>query len=263
MIRFAANLTLLFTEVPPLERPGLARAAGFDGVEILFPYDHPAEDWRRALDGQPLALINVPPGDWAAGERGSAALPGQEARFRDDFARALDMARTLRAGCIHVMAGNAVGAESETTFVENLRAARRMAGDLPLTIEPLNPGDMPGYFLADFDLAERVIARLGDPGTRLQFDFWHATRIAGDADRLWARLAPLVGHVQIASLTTRQEPDHAMSRLLSKVAGQYEGWVSAEYQPSGRTTTGLGWLAEARLATGIAPRHHNNGAKGC
>jgi hydroxypyruvate isomerase len=263
MIRIAANLTLLFTEAPPLERPAVARAAGFDGVEILFPYDHPAEDWRRALDGLPLALINLPPGDWAAGDRGSAALPGQEARFRDDFARALDMARSLRAERIHVMAGNSAGAEAEATFVENLRAARRVAGDLPLTIEPLNPGDMPGYFLADFDLAERVIAKLGDPGTRLQFDFWHGTRIAGDAAGLWARIAPLVGHVQIAGLTAREAPDNAALRLLAKVAELYSGWVSAEYRPSSRTSTGLGWLAEARLAGMAGSGHQKDGAKGC
>ena len=110
MPHFAANLTMLFTEVSALDRPGLAAQAGFDGAEILFPYDHSAKDWETALAGLPLAMINTPPGDWAAGDRGFAAVPGEESRFRDGFLRAAELASRLGAARVHVMAGVAQGA---------------------------------------------------------------------------------------------------------------------------------------------------------
>jgi hydroxypyruvate isomerase len=246
MPRYAANLTMLFTEVPALDRPGLAAQAGFDGVEILFPYDHPAKDWQAALGQMPLALINAPPGDWAAGERGHAAVPGQEARFRDSFLRAAELATDLDAGRIHVMAGVARGPEATQLYTENLIWAAEQAPNLSLCIEPLNPEDMPGYFLNDFDQAARILSDIANPRIGLQFDLWHAARIHGDAWAVWQRHRGQTGHVQIAGFPNRAEPGGggfdltALFRDLDEMG--YQGWVAAEYRPLRATVHGLGWL---------------------
>lgn len=246
MPRYAANLTMLFTEVPGLDRPGLAAQAGFDGVEILFPYDHSARDWQAALGPMPLALINTPPGDWAAGERGHAAVEGAEERFREGFLRAAELATDLDAGRIHVMAGVARGPEATQLYTENLAWAADQAPNLALCIEPLNPEDMPGYFLNDFDQAARILTDLGNPRIGLQFDLWHAARIHGDAWEVWQRHRALVSHVQIAGFPNRAEPGGggfdltALFRDLDEMG--YDGWVAAEYRPARATVHGLGWL---------------------
>lgn len=230
-MRFAANLTWLFTEGSMLDRPALARAAGFDGVEVLFPYDHSLPDWQAALSGTPVALINTPPGDWAAGERGFAAVPGAEARFREGFARALEMAKAIGCVRIHVMAG--IGGE-EATFLANLRWAATFGH--PLTIEPLNPGDMPGYFLNDFTQAARIAAAV--PGVGVQFDTWHAARLGG-VEACWRVAGPWATHVQIAGEPDRGEPE---AGALAFAAAAGVEWVGAEYRPRARTASGLGWL---------------------
>lgn len=246
MPRFAANLTMLFTEVSGLERPGLAAQAGFDGAEILFPYEHPAKDWESALAGLPLALINAPPGDWGLGDRGFAAVPGQETRFRDSFLRGADVAAKLGAGRLHVMAGVARGPLAEQTFVENLNWALEQAPEQVLTLEPLNSDDMPGYFLNDFDLAARLIDDLGNPRLGLQFDLWHAARIHGDAAAVWARHKGRVNHIQIAGFPARNEPGGGGFDLTGFCAELdemgYDGWVAGEYRPARATVHGLAWL---------------------
>ena len=246
MPRFAANLTMLFTEVPMLDRPGLAEQAGFDGVEVLFPYDHSPEDWLAALAGQKVALINTPPGDWLAGERGFAAVPGQEARFRDSFLRGADLAARLGADRLHVMAGAARGPEAEQIFVENLGWAAAQAPGQRLVIEPLNPDDMPGYFLNDFDLAARILDDLGLPQVQLQFDLWHAARIEGQPQVVWNRHKARVGHIQIAGFPSRNEPGGGgfdRTALCTEVDDMgYDGWIAAEYRPARATVHGLGWL---------------------
>lgn len=246
MPRFAANVTMLFNEVPMLARPGLAQEAGFDGVEVLFPYDHPPADWKRALLGMPVALINTPPGNWASGERGFAAVPDEVARFRESFLRGADVATRLEAQRLHVMAGVAKGPEAHQTYLDNLAWALAEAPDLQLTIEPLNPDDMPGYFLNDFDQAAGVVQDLDNPRIGLQFDVWHAARIHGRADTVWARLADLVSHVQIAGFPTRAEPGGGGFDLTALCADldarQYEGWIGAEYRPAAATVKGLAWL---------------------
>ena len=247
MPRYAANLTMLFTEVPMLDRPGLARQAGFDGVEVLFPYDHPVKDWANALTGMPLALINTPPGDWGAGDRGFAAVPGQEARFRDSFLRAAEVASRLGAARVHVMAGVAKGPQAVQCFADNLSWALTEAPEQVLTVEPMNSDDMPGYFLNDFDQAARILEDIGSPRIGLQFDLWHAARIHGDAAAVWARHGALVNHVQIAGFPTRAEPGGggfdltALCRDLD--AMDYDGWIAAEYRPTRATVHGLAWLA--------------------
>lgn len=247
MPRFAANVTMLFTEVPMLARPDLAREAGFDGVEVLFPYDHAPKDWQAALSGMPVALINTHPGDWAAGDRGYAAVPGLEDVFRSSFLRAADLAAQLGAGRVHVMAGVARGPQAEATYVENLGWAAAQAPDLQLTIEPLNPDDMPGYFLNDFDQAARIVDDLALPNLGIQFDLWHAARIHGNADAVWARHKSRVNHVQIAGFPGRNEPGGGGFDLTGLCAelddSGYSGWISAEYMPARATVHGLMWLS--------------------
>lgn len=247
MPRFAANLTLLFTEVPVLQRADLAAQAGFDGVEILFPYDHPAAEWEKALGSMPVALINTPPGNWGAGERGFAAVPGQEDRFRDGFLRAAEVANRLKAQHIHIMAGVAKGPEAEQCFRENLTWACARAPGQKLTVEPINPDDMPGYFLNDFDQAARILQDVGLPQIGLQFDLWHAARIHGNAATVWATHRDRVSHVQIAGFPQRHEPGGggfdltALCREIDSL--DRDIWVAAEYRPLRATVHGLMWLA--------------------
>lgn len=246
MPRFAANLTMLFTEVAALDRPGLAAQAGFDGVEMLFPYDYPAKDWIAALAGVRVALINTPPGNWMTGDRGHAAVPGDETAFRDSFLRGADMAARLGADRLHVMAGVARGPLAEQTFAENLTWAAAQAPEQRLCIEPLNTEDMPGYFLNDFDQAGRILDDLGLPQIGVQFDLWHAARIHGDADAVFARHRDRISHIQIAGFPTRAEPGGGgfdLTGLCSAVdAAGYDGWIAAEYRPARATVHGLAWL---------------------
>lgn len=246
MPRFAANITMLFTEVPMLDRPGLAGQAGFDGIEVLFPYDHPVKDWEVALAGMPVAMINTPPGDWVAGDRGFAAMPGDVGRFQDSFLRAADFAARVGAARVHVMAGVAKGPQAEQTFGENLAWAVAQAPDLRLVIEPLNVEDMPGYFLNDFDQAGRILDDLGLANVGLQFDLWHAARIHGDAGAVWARHEARISHVQIAGFPARNEPGGGgfdLTGLCTRVDEiGYDGWIGAEYRPARATVHGLRWL---------------------
>ncbi len=246
MPRFAANLTMLFTEVPSLHRPELAAQAGFDGAEVLFPYEHPVTEWERALNGMPLALINTPPGDWVAGDRGFAAVPGQERAFRDGFLRAVDVAGRLGAGKIHVMAGVAKGPLAAQTFRENLLWACAQAPGQAITLEPINPDDMPGYFLNDFDQAARVLDDLALPQIGIQFDVWHAARIHGQASAVWAAHRERISHVQIAGFPSRNEPGGGgfdLPGLCAELdAAGGDIWVSAEYRPARATVHGLMWL---------------------
>lgn len=246
MPRFCANLTTLFTERPLLERVEAARAAGFEAVEILFPYDDPAPRLLERLDaaGLPLALINGPPPNYAGGPRGFAAVPGREERFRNDFRRAARLAATLGAQHLHVMAGGsgdgAEGEDARRAFVENLRWAASAAPRQRLTIEPLSPGVMPGYFLNSFDLACEVLDEVGAPTLGLQFDTHHAAALEGDVHAAWARLSARVTHVQVAGAGRHEPDDPDFLRRLDRDG--YGGWVSGEYAPRGRTEDGLGWL---------------------
>ena len=247
MPRFAANLTLLFTEVPMLDRPDWAARCGFDVVEVLFPYDNPMADWEKALNGAHLALINAPPGDWASGDRGFAAVPGMELQFRDSFLRGADYATRLNAGRLHVMAGVAKGPQAEQCYVENLTWALAQAPDLTLTVEPLNPDDMPGYFLNDYDQAARIMDDIANPRIGLQYDLWHAARLHGDAALVWADHRNHINHVQIAGFPTRNEPGgggFSLTDLCDDIDSQSPDiWIAAEYRPAKGTAQGLGWLA--------------------
>lgn len=249
MPRIAANISLLFCELPFMARIAAAARAGFQGVEILFPYEHPAASIRAALDAQglELALINAPPPGAAPA---FPALPGGEAAFRATMEQVLARAAILRPGAIHVMAGYTDDPRAEETFIANLQWLADRAPEQAFTIEPLNLGDQPGYFLADYALAARVLAQVARPNLGLQYDSYHAQRIHGDARGTFRRYAPLVRHIQFGAPPDRSEPrlDRGpvdFPALLTDIAASgYDGWISGEYTPStGRTEDSLGWMA--------------------
>lgn len=248
MPRFAANISMLFTEHPLIERFAAAKAAGFSAVEILDPYVLPAEQIGEELARHDLglALINTPAGDWAAGERGMAALAGQCARFEAQMAQALDYAAMLTPGIVHVMAGIDDGSGHEATFIDNLHQITGAAPQQRFSIEPINRRDMPGYMLHHPDQALSILQAVGAPNLALQLDLYHAQIIAGDLTRRIEAMAPYLGHVQIAGVPHRHEPDQGelnlsyLMGLLDELG--YDGWVGAEYHPAGRSEDGLAWL---------------------
>ncbi|WP_239113209.1 hydroxypyruvate isomerase family protein [Shimia biformata] len=247
-MRFVANLSMLFQELPFLDRFQAAADAGFTGVEVLFPYDIAAKDILHELNrtNLTLALINTPPPNWAGGERGFAATPGGQERFRHDLKRALRYAEVLGAEMVHIMSGAADGPEARQTMIDNLNWAVEHAPKQRLTIEPINRTDMPGYFLSDFDLAAEIITEISAPNLALQFDAYHAFMITGDVMGTWEKHKSLVGHIQIAGAPGRHEPvggEIDYPGFFAKIDQDgYRGWVSAEYRPAKSTEAGLGWL---------------------
>lgn len=247
-MKTCANLTMLFTELPFLERFGAAKSAGFDAVEVLFPYDVAVPDMLDMLSRNelPLALINCPPPNYTGGERGFAAVVG--ARFRQDFKRAARYAKTLGAQHLHIMAGVADGPEARACFVDNLRWAAAEAPSQSLTIEPINRDDMPGYFLCDFDEGKAIVEEVNAPNLRLQFDAYHAQKITGDVLGTWAKVSDVVAHVQVGQTPHRTAPDQgeinfaAFFKQLKKDG--YNGWISGEYTPADRTELSLDWIKQ-------------------
>ncbi|MGE0392213.1 MAG: hydroxypyruvate isomerase family protein [Vicinamibacterales bacterium] len=250
---FAANLTLLFTELPFLERIGAAASAGFEAVECQFPYDHPIEHITHALRGAGVGLVlhNMPAGDWAAGERGIACHPGRVGEFRSGVGRAVRYATGLRCPNVNVLAGlvpaGVSDGEARATFVENLRYAAGVTADAGLTllIEPINGLDVPGFFLRRADEAVAIIREVGAPNLRLQLDLYHTAREGDDLVGTIERVGSCIGHVQIADVPGRHEPgtgrlDFAAAFAALDRAG-YAGWVGCEYNPLGATVDGLGW----------------------
>jgi hydroxypyruvate isomerase len=248
MPKFAANLTMLFTELPFMDRFKAAKEAGFDAVEVLFPYDCPAQDMRDQMvwNAQTFVLMNCPPPNFTGGPRGFAAVPGAEDRFRRDFERVLRYAEVLKPRHIHIMAGKAEGAVARSVFLRNLAWAAERAPKRSLTIEPLNPGDMPDYYLNDFDLAAAILDELDAPNVHLQFDAYHARRITGDVMATWDAHGHRAAHVQFAGHPGRHEPqggDVDYDAFFARLdADGYAGHVSAEYAPLGTTADGLDWL---------------------
>ncbi len=253
MPRFAANLSLLFTEHPLLERPLVAARAGFRAVELHFPYAHDAgalSDTIKAA-GVELVLFNLPPGDWAAGERGLAAVPGCETQFMDGLERALTYAEALGVNKLHVMAGilaDESGRErARATYLNNLQRAAECAAkaNCTLLIEAINRRDMPGYFLDSTREAVAICAELKVANLGILFDMYHAQILGGDLCSMLDRAWPWLGHVQIAGVPGRHEPDAGeidYRWLLAELDRRgYAGWVGCEYHPRGATEAGLGW----------------------
>ncbi|MFD1795952.1 hydroxypyruvate isomerase family protein [Paracoccus aurantiacus] len=237
-----------------LQRFSAAKQAGFQGVEILFPYDVAAPDLRRAArsSGMDIVLINCPPPNWAGGPRGFAAVPELRDRFRRDFERSVRVAEALSARHLHVMSGKAEGHEAMSCLIENLRWATARAPHLSLTIEPMNEIDMPGYFLSDFETAADVIDAVSAPNLGLQFDAYQAHMITGDVLGTWERYRTRVHHIQIAGCPGRHEPREGEIDYLAFFnaldAAQYPGWVAAEYTPRTTTEAGLRWMRQSRGA---------------
>ena len=262
MPRFAANLSTMFTDRPFLDRFEAAHRAGFDAVECQFPYEAGIGAIRSRLDdfGLTMVLLNTPPGDFAAGERGLAALPRREADFREALNLALEYATTLGVPNVHVMAGvppaGAARDECLAVYRDNLREAAGAAQRLGvrLLIEPLNPRDVPGYLLLSPAHGARVIEEVGHPNLFLQLDLYHTQITTGDLARSIERYLPVSAHVQVAGVPERQEPDLGEVRypyLFELLDGLgYEGWIGAEYLPRGDAAAGLGWARPY----GIAPR---------
>lgn len=255
MPRFAANLSMLFQEVDFLDRFAAAAAAGFTGVEFMFPYAVPAPEIARRLAAHGLTqvLFNMPPGDLAAGDRGIAAIPDREAEFAKTIDLALDYAAALACPRMHAMAGlipaDADRADYQAVYVTNIRAAALKAASRGVTvlIEALNTRDMPGYFVNTTGHARRLIEAIGEPNVKLQFDLYHCQIMEGDLATHVRELLPIAGHIQIAGVPGRHEPDVGeinypyLFDLIDELG--YDGWIGCEYKPRGRTEDGLGWLS--------------------
>jgi hydroxypyruvate isomerase len=254
MPRFAANLTMMYTEHPFLERFAAAARDGFRGVEYLFPYEHPAVELKGRLDANGLeqALFNAPPGDWERGERGIASLPGREAEFQRSIHTALEYARVLGNRRLHVMAGLITAsddrARNRDVYVKNLAYAAEQAKPhgITIVIEPINTRDIPGFFLNTQDDAHEVRRDVGAANLLVQMDLYHCQIVEGDlAMRLRKHIAG-VGHIQVAGVPERQEPDVGevnypyLFALIDELG--YDGWVGCEYRPRRGTTEGLGWM---------------------
>lgn len=252
MPRFAANLSTLWTGLPMEQRPAAAAAAGFEWVEVLFPYDLDAAAFRQNLlrQGLSLVLMNGPPPNYTGGSRGFAAVPGGEARFAGDLRRVLRYAALLRPRHVHLMAGTAEGPEARAALVANLRAACAAAPKQSFTIEPISPEVAPGYFLSDFDLAAEVIEEVGADNLGLQFDAYHAHLITGDVPGTWERMRAITRHVQFADAPGRGPPGSGeidLPGFFARLdADGYGGLVAAEYRPEGETEATLGWLPAQR-----------------
>jgi len=251
MPRFAANLSMMYPELPFMARFEAAAADGFRAVECLFPYEHPAAEVRAALrdNGLEQVLFNTPPGDWARGERGFAAVPGAQAVFERGLDQAIDYALAIGCTRLHLMSGliadRSRSDEHRATLIANLRRAapRLQAQGLTGLIEPINARDIPGYFLNTQAQAWSIIDEIGAASVRLQMDLYHCQIVEGDVSTRLREGFPRIAHVQIAGVPGRHEPDigelhyPCLFDLLDELG--YAGWVGCEYRPQASTREGL------------------------
>jgi 2-dehydrotetronate isomerase len=257
MPRFSANLTFLFNEVPFLERFTEAAHAGFRAVEFAFPYEYEAKEISARIKANRLevVLFNTSPGNYEAGDRGLASLPGREHEFAASVSAALRFAQALKCNRLHVMAGVLPpGADAEERakrlrlFVRNLKFAceEAAAQNVMLLIEPINPHDMPNYLLNSQTEAHAIREEVGMANLRVQMDFYHAQIVEGDLTEKVRRWLPHIGHFQIAGVPGRNEPDQGevnyawLFKLLDEL--KYDGWIGCEYRPAQTTAAGLGWM---------------------
>ena len=260
MPRFAANLSMLYSQHDFLERFSAAKADGFEAVEYLFPYEYDAQVLKQRLSDNGLVqvLFNAPPGDWAAGERGIASLPGREAEFRSGFERALEYAAVLGNHRVHVMAGllpsEFLRERHHAVYLENLAYAGAAAAKVGVTVllEPINTRDMPGFFLNRQDQAHAICREVGARNLKVQFDCYHCQIVEGDLATKLLRDFDGIGHIQIAGVPDRHEPDLGelnygfLFELMDQLG--YDGWVGCEYRPKGDTSAGLQWLRDWKAA---------------
>ena len=255
MPKFAANLSMMFTEWDFLDRFAAAADNGFTAVEFLFPYAHAPDEIARRLEAAQLtqALFNLPPGDWDKGERGMACVPERAADLRAAVATALPYAEATGVRRLHLMSGH--GDRHDPAAVTAYKAAIRHACEavsplgIDILIEPINGRDMPGYFLNDFPFAASLITELALPNLKLQFDIYHRQIMHGDVMKGLDALMPMTGHVQVASVPKRHEPgtgeldDARVFAHLDQLG--YYGFVGCEYRPAAGTVAGLGWFRNA------------------
>jgi hydroxypyruvate isomerase len=260
MPRFAANLSMMFQELPFLDRFAAAAVTGFRAVEFLFPYEfEPAAIAQRLREWNlENALFNLPPGDFPAGERGIACLPGREPEFRETLGKALDYAGALGTRRLHVTAGIVPAGTPrgvcEATFIRNLGYAAGKAAerDITLLIEPINTRDIPGYFLNTQAQAYAIRQAVGAENLKMQMDCYHMQIAEGDLSTKFRQYLRYCGHIQIAGVPERHEPDRGevnynhIFALLDELG--YEGWIGCEYRPAGKTVDGLGWLKPFGIA---------------
>ncbi|RTZ47838.1 hydroxypyruvate isomerase family protein [Candidimonas sp. SYP-B2681] len=254
MPKYAANISMMFNELPFLDRIDAAAAAGFPAVEFLFPFDYKAEDIAARLKASNVTnvLFNMPPGDWAKGERGIASLPDRDDEFRRGVDTAIAYAQTLGTRHLHVMAGlvppDASSGEYRSRYIANLNyaAARCAPYGITVLIEPINSRDMPGYLLSRQSDAHDIRKLVGAPNLKVQMDFYHAQIMEGDLATTFKEYRDHIGHVQIAGVPERHEPDTGevnyayLFGLLDELG--YQGWVGCEYRPAKGTVEGLAWL---------------------
>ena len=257
MPKFAANLTMLFTEHPFLDRFEHAAKAGFKAVEFLFPYPYAAEDIAKRLDafGLTLVLHNLPAGDWDAGERGMACHPDRVDEFRAGVATAITYAKVLGVKQLNCLAGKTQPGITEQmhrqTFVANLQfaAAELQAAGLRLLIEPINTFDIPGFYLSRTAQALEILDEVGSDNAFVQYDIYHAQRMEGELAQTMKTALRRIGHIQLADNPGRNEPGTGEINYpfvfahLDRIG--YSGWIGCEYKPATTTQAGLGWLATA------------------
>jgi hydroxypyruvate isomerase len=255
MPRLAANLSMMFNEIDFLDRFAAARKAGCEGVEFLFPYEFRPAEIRERLAGEGLTqvLFNMPPGNWAAGERGMASLPGRQSEFREAVKKALDYASVLECRQLHCMAGIVPPDVSQTTaaalYASNLAWAAEQAAPagVKVVIEPINHRDMPGYFLNTQAQGAAIVDAIGRDRLGLQFDVYHVQITEGDITKRMEKYMPVIAHMQIADVPARNEPGTGeigwayVFRRMDELG--YQGWVGCEYRPAGDTVAGLTWRA--------------------
>ena len=265
MPRFAANLSMLFTEVPLLDRFERAARAGFACVELQFPYEVPAAALRERLVSNRLKMVlhNLPAGDWAAGDRGLACNPQRVDEFRAGVPQAIEYATTLGVPQLNCLAGKpgegTTDAQARATFVDNVRfaAAALKAAGLRLLLEPINNHDVPGFWLNRTDLAISVLDEVGADNAFVQYDIYHAQRYEGELAATMSKYLSRIGHVQVADNPGRHEPGTGeinygfLFAHLDRIG--YTGWVGCEYKPATSTEAGLGWLEQARRQLRAAP----------
>jgi hydroxypyruvate isomerase len=268
MLRFAANLSMMYNEHAFLDRFAAAAKDGFEGVEFLFPYDYEVTEIHSRLNslGLTQALFNAPPGNWEAGERGIASLPGRETEFKQSIDTALSYATVLGNKSLHVMAGliqpEQDRAKHRDVYLSNLAYAAKQAASAGVTIviEPINTRNIPGFFLNRQDDAQAICAEVGAQNLKVQFDCYHCQIVEGDVAVKLKRDIAGIGHIQVAGVPERHEPDvgEVHYPYLFDVMQQigYQGWIGCEYIPAAGTSQGLGWLRKlaAQGVTTLRPR---------
>ncbi|HEY82247.1 MAG TPA: hydroxypyruvate isomerase [Dehalococcoidia bacterium] len=254
MLRFSANLTMLFGEVDFLDRFERAARAGFKAVECQFPYQWPKEEVAERLDkyGLEMVLHNLPAGDWGAGERGIACLPGREGEFQEGVGRAIEYAKALRCPRLNCLVGltpkEAAPEKVRQTLVENLRfAATALEKEgITLLVEALNTYDIPGFYLTTTRDALKLLSEVAHPNLRLQYDIYHMQVMEGNLTRTITDNLERIGHIQLADNPGRHEPGTGeinftnLFRFIDEAG--YAGWIGCEYKPAGVTEDGLEWV---------------------